>query len=76
MARYSIRLFLAVHIIYAWWVIDTPANAAEFYSVVERNGALVLCLSNGSLLFSDRCAGDGRLTIVEPIKKAQLFGGR
>ena len=76
MARYSIPLFLAVHIMYAWWVTDTRANAAEFYSVVERNGALVLCLSNGSLLFSDRCAGDGRLTIVEPIKKAQLFGGR
>jgi hypothetical protein len=57
---------------YAWWVTDTPANAAEFYSVVERNGTVVLCLSNGSLLFSDRCAGDGRLTIVEPIKEGTV----
>src|SRR6516165_3094679 len=72
MARHSIALFLAVHIMYAWWVTDTPANAAEFYSVVERNGTVVLCLSNGSILFSDRCAGDGRLTIVEPIKEGTV----
>jgi hypothetical protein len=72
MARQSIRLFLAVHIMCAWWATDTPANAAEFYSVVERNGTVVLCLSSGSVLFSDRCAGDGRLTIVEPIKEGPV----
>src|SRR5215468_1341438 len=72
MARHSIPLYLAVHIIYAWWVTGTPANAAEFYSVVERNAIVVLCLSKGSILFSDRCAGDGRLTIVEPIKEGAV----
>ena len=60
MARYSTALCFALHILCAWWVTDTPANGAEFYAVVERSGALVLCLSNGSILFSDRCAGKGR----------------
>jgi len=72
MARHSIPLVLAAHIMNAWCVTDTPANAAEFYSVVERNGTVVLCLSNGSILFSDRCAGDGRLTIVEPAKEGRV----
>ena len=72
MARHSIPLVLAAHIMNAWWVTDIPANAAEFYSVVERNGTVVLCLSQGLILFSDRCAGDGRLTIVEPIKEGPV----
>src|SRR5215470_18646519 len=72
MARHSIPLVLVAHIMNAWWVTHIPANAAEFYSVVERNGTVVLCLSQGSILFSDRCAGDGRLTIVEPIKEGPV----
>jgi hypothetical protein len=72
MARYSISLYLAVHIICAWWGADTAAGDAEFYSVVERNGTVVLCLSKGAILFADRCAGDGRLTIVEPIKEGPV----
>jgi hypothetical protein len=40
---------LAVHVIYAWWVADAPANAAEFYSVAERNGTVVLCLNDPRL---------------------------
>ena len=72
MARHRTPLYLAVHIFYAWCATDIPANAAEFYSVVERNGTVVLCLSKGSILFSDRCAGDGRLTIVEPIKEGAV----
>jgi hypothetical protein len=72
MARRSILLLLAVHITSAWWITQTPASAAEFYSVVERNGTVVLCLAQGSILFSDRCAGEGRLTIVEPIKEGPV----
>jgi hypothetical protein len=72
MTRHGIPLYLAIHIVSAWWVTDTPAGAAEFYAVVERSGAVVLCLSKGSILFSDRCAGDGRLTIVEPIKEGAV----
>jgi hypothetical protein len=72
MARYTVPLYLAVHIICAWGISDTRANAAEFYSVVERDGTVALCLSKGSILFSDRCAGDGRLTIVEPIREGAV----
>jgi hypothetical protein len=72
MARCSTALFLALYVIYVWWVTDTPASAAEFYAVVERNGTVALCLSNGSILFSDRCAGKGRLTIVEPLKEGAV----
>jgi len=71
-AGHSLPLYLAVHIIVAGWAADNPGNAAEFYSVVERNGTVLLCLSKGSILFSDRCAGDGRLTIVEPIKEGAV----
>jgi hypothetical protein len=72
MARCSTALFLSLHFIYAWWVTYTPANAAEFYAVVERNGSVAFCLSGGSILFSDRCAGKGRLTVVEPIKEGTV----
>jgi hypothetical protein len=72
MARYGILLYLAAHIICAWWITGTPADAAEFYAVVERDGTVALCLSKGSILFSDRCAGEGRLTIVEPIKEGAV----
>jgi hypothetical protein len=71
-ARHGIPLYLAVHLICAWWGADTPVDAAEFYAVVERSGAVALCLSKGSILFADRCTGDGRLTIVEPIKEGAV----
>jgi hypothetical protein len=71
-ARHGILLVLAVHVICAWWGAATPVGAAEFYAVVERSGSVALCLSKGALLFGDRCAGDGRLTIVEPIKEGAV----
>jgi len=72
MATHRIPLCLAAHIVCAWWLTETPTNAAEFYSIVERDGTVVLCLSKGAILFSDRCAGDGRLTIAEPMKEGAV----
>jgi hypothetical protein len=60
------------HIIWAWWTSGTPAHAADFYAIVGRNGAVLLCLAKGSILFSDRCAGEGRLTIVEPMREGTV----
>jgi len=51
---------------------DTAVNAAEFYAVVERNGTVALCLSKGTLLFADRCEGNGRLSVVQPIKEGAV----
>ncbi|HZO44415.1 MAG TPA: hypothetical protein VFB68_00895 [Xanthobacteraceae bacterium] len=44
----------------------TPAQNSNFHAIVERGGAVVLCLSNGEMLFPDRCTGAGRLLIVQP----------
>jgi hypothetical protein len=72
MARCSTSWSLALYFIATHWVADAPASAAEFYAIVERNGTVALCLSNGAILFPDRCAGNGRLTIVEPIKEGTV----
>lgn len=64
MVRYSPLLVL-----WAWCLTDIAVSAAEFYAVVERNGTVALCLSRGALLFADRCEGNGRLSIVQPIKE-------
>jgi hypothetical protein len=47
-------------------------QAASFHAIVERNGAVVLCISNGEILFPDRCAGSGRLSIVQPIEEGEV----
>lgn len=44
------------------------ADAADFYAVVEPEGTVAFCLSQGALLFADRCEGSGRLSIVQPIR--------
>src|SRR5262249_2602418 len=72
MLSHRIPLYLVAHVVYAAGLPTVHANAADFYSIVESDGSLVLCLSNGSILFSDRCTGDGRLTIVEPIKEGTV----
>ncbi|HEX7936362.1 MAG TPA: hypothetical protein VF573_25275 [Paraburkholderia sp.] len=48
------------------------AHAADFYAIVEREGTVALCLSKGALVFADRCEGNGRLSIVEPIKEGAV----
>jgi hypothetical protein len=48
------------------------AQQPELHAIVERDGTVVLCLVNGEILFSDRCAGSGRLTIVQPIEEGEI----
>jgi hypothetical protein len=48
----------------------TPA--ADFQAIVERNGAVVLCVSNGELVLPDRCTGTGRLSIMQPITEGEI----
>jgi hypothetical protein len=49
-----------------------PPQAANFHAIVERDGAVVLCISNGGILFPDRCAGSGRLSVVQPIAEGEV----
>ena len=72
MLSHRIPLYLVAHVVCAAGLPTVHANAADFYSIVERDGSVVLCLSKGSILFADRCTGDGRLTIVEPIKEGTV----
>jgi hypothetical protein len=60
------------HIVCAWCIPATRADAAEFYAVAERDGTVALCLSKGAILFADRCEGSGRLSIVQPIKEGPV----
>ena len=53
-------------------VAPPSTEATNFQAIVERNGAVVLCVSNGEILFPDRCAGTGRLSIVQPIEEGEL----
>ena len=50
----------------------TVTPAADFQAIVERNGAVVLCVSNGELVLPDRCTGTGRLSIVQPIAEGEI----
>jgi hypothetical protein len=70
MVRY-IHLF-AFHVLWTLCLTDTAVNAAEFYAVVERDGTVALCLSKGALLFADRCEGNGRLSVVQPVKEGAV----
>jgi hypothetical protein len=65
-------LRLAFHVLWIWCLTDSAVNAAEFYAIVERNGTVAFCLSKGALLFADRCEGNGRLSLVEPIKEGTV----
>jgi hypothetical protein len=66
-----ISLLSLVYVLCAWCPNDV-VNAAEFHGIVERNGTVALCLSVGALLFPDRCAGNGRLSIVQPIEEGTV----
>jgi hypothetical protein len=67
----SISLF-AFCVFWVLYLADTGVKAAEFYAVVERDGTVALCLSKGALLFADRCEGNGRLSVVQPIKEGPV----
>ena len=58
----------------AIFIAGSPASAqdADLHAIVERNGTVVLCLSKAQILFADRCAGTGRLTIVQPIQEGEI----
>lgn len=55
---------------------DSPPPAAEkpdsFHAIVDRDGAVVLCVSNGETLLPDRCTGAGSLLIVQPIEEGEV----
>jgi hypothetical protein len=44
----------------------------DFHAVVDRDGTVLLCVSKGQILFSDRCVGSGRLTIVQPLEEGSI----
>jgi hypothetical protein len=48
------------------------AQELDLHAIVERDGTVVLCLAKAQLLFADRCAGTGRLTIVQPIQEGEI----
>jgi hypothetical protein len=50
----------------------TGTQATSFHAIVEPKGAVVLCIVNGEILFPDRCAGTGRLSIVQPIEEGEV----
>lgn len=48
------------------------AQLSDLHAIVESDGKVVLCLLRGEILFSDRCEGTGRLTIVQSIKEGPI----
>jgi hypothetical protein len=66
-----IRLF-AFHVLWTFCLTGTAVNAAEFYAIVERDGTVGLCLAKGAIVFADRCEGNGRLSIVQPLKEGAV----
>jgi hypothetical protein len=50
----------------------TTAQQHDLHAIVEQNGTVVLCLSRVDLLFSDQCAGAGRLMIVQPVREGAV----
>jgi hypothetical protein len=50
----------------------TAAQQGDFHAIVEGNGAVVMCIAKGELLFADRCEGNGRLTIVQPMEEGEI----
>jgi hypothetical protein len=65
-------LLLGFFVAWTWCLTDTGVNAAEFYAVTEQDGTVAFCISKGALLFADRCEGNGRLSIVQPIKEGTV----
>jgi hypothetical protein len=69
----GMRIYLAcVALAVASSAHDTAAQESDFHAIVEPDGKVVLCVTKGEILFADRCAGKGRLTIVQPMKEGQV----
>jgi hypothetical protein len=68
--RYSLQILLSA--VCAGYLTCVDARAADLNGIVERNGTVALCLSAGALLFPDRCEGNGRLSIVQPIEEGAV----
>jgi hypothetical protein len=67
------HLLFAISALALVCVVAAPAAQPQgFHAIVERSGAVVLCVSNGEILFPDRCAGNGRLLIVQPIQEGDV----
>jgi hypothetical protein len=63
----------------AIFLAASPVSAQELslqepnlYAIAERDGSVVLCLSKAQILFADRCAGTGRLMIVQPVQEGEI----
>jgi len=65
-------LFLALSILGAAKPLRLAAEETGLHAIVERDRAVVLCLARAQLLFADRCAGAGRLTIVQPVQEGAV----
>jgi hypothetical protein len=48
------------------------AQQSDLRAIVDHRGEVVLCLLKGEIQFADRCAGAGRLTIVQPIRNGNI----
>lgn len=63
---------LAASILAATTSLRPAAQEPDLHAIVERDGTVVLCISRGQILFADRCAGTGRLMIVQPIEEGPV----
>jgi hypothetical protein len=54
------------------WLLLTADASADFHAVVEQDGTVAYCVSNGSILFGDTCEGRGRLSIVQPVTEGPV----
>lgn len=65
-------LFLALSIFAAATPLRLAAQETGLHAIVERDGTVVLCLARSQILFADRCAGTGRLMIVQPMQEGAV----
>jgi hypothetical protein len=65
-------LFLALISFAGAAPLRLAAQETDLHAIVERDGTVVLCLARAQLLFADRCAGNGQLTIVQPIQEGEV----
>jgi hypothetical protein len=63
---------LAASILGATTSLRPAAQEPDLHAIVERDGTVVLCISRDQILFADRCAGTGRLMIVQPIQEGMV----
>jgi hypothetical protein len=48
------------------------AQSGDFHAIVERDGTVVMCIVKSEHLFADRCEGNGRLSIVQPMEEGEI----